>query len=443
VVTVSPAGVEKLAREIHAGGAIVDALSVLQDGWLVDGVLGVPHFDPAGGADAFGVVRDVLCSVRPAGDASAPGFCAAGVVTVLCTASVRVRPHATHATWRLTYTAPQRSAVRIRTPLPPEQLAVVETALQTWVARQRSDTWSLPLSGPLGGAVHAVAAMTPSGHAQVGLSFSGTRAATLPDPGSPWEWTVALSRPYVVERVGEAVRAQLGGLPPPMGIDHRIHIPGATGVYLRSLEVLLRHGEVVIAGSAVRHVPVEVTANFAVHCRLDLDAAGAITVTVVSTDVELVEWYARLADFLAGGVVTRGAADGVRAALAGSTSAAAAGLLDEDLLTRIVAAGTAGTAQVRAVPRQVWVEPGSIQLGGVFERASRAPEPRPVRIGDRVDATLSRSPGADLSEVTWIIDGVEQRGMYEHRAIATTMPVGARVVLRIVTDEGRSATAVP
>lgn len=440
VVTVSPAGVAAIAREMHASGAVVDAFSVVQGTWLLTGVLGVPRFEPIDG-ETFSVVREVLCFVRPSDDAAATGFNAVATVTTSSTVTFTVKPAAASLEGRIAYATPEHGAVRIETPLAEDQAQLVSAALTTWLGRIRTDVWSMPLSGPLAGAVRVRARLAPSGHAQLGAGFAGTRVATFPEPRSRWDWTVSLSRTYVVARVAAGLEAILGGLPAPMGTDERLLVPGTADVYLRSLELLLAPGEIVISGSAVRHDPVEVTAAFTARFRLGLDAAEALTVDVIGTDVELVEWYARVADFLSGGSLTRGLEDGVRDALSGVASSAVAGLLDEDVLTRVVAAGTAASAQVRAAPRQVWVEPGSVQLGGVLERVPRAPQPRPVRIGNRVDATLSRAPGADLREVCWVVDGVEDIQTFERRALSIVVPEGTRrVALRLVTEEGQTAT---
>lgn len=438
-VTLSPDGVTALARELHASGAVVDRVSLLHDGLLVTAMLGVPRFEPGADASHFEIVRDAICHVRRIDDATDPGTNAVATVTAACAVSTQVDATAGWAGFTLTYSVPERGAVRVETAGAAPARAAVTESLTGWVAGSRVDRWDLPIEGLIAGASRVDAGMAGSGHAQVGFRFDGRREGAFPAARQGYDWTVALSRPYVVERIGAAIRASLGGLPAPMGDDWRV--PITSDVSLNYLDVALIPGAVQISGAAVSGVPVPVTAHFTASFTLALDADGLVQATLGDTDVEIVEWYAHVANFLSGGNLVRGVEAGLRGALGALGADAASGLLGPDLLTRMVAAGTSNVATVRAVPRRVWIEPGALRLGGDFERSPAAPTLTPVRLGDRVDLTLSSTPGATVREIRWDVGGVSHIQAFEHRAMSWTPPAGrASATVTVTTDEGQTAT---
>jgi hypothetical protein len=171
-----------------------------------------------------------------------------------------------------------------------------------------------------------------------------------------------------------------------------------------------------------------------------LDNGGGLAVSVLGTDVEVVEWYAKLADFVSSGSITAAVRTGLEAAL-GAVTGGGFGLLDTEVLTRIVAAGTSGAARVSAQARQVWIEPGVIVLGGDFSRSPEPPVPNPIALADRIDGSLTRTPGANPAQVLWTVDGVDHMVAFERRALSFTAPTGwSRVSLTVTTDEGQTAT---
>ena len=262
----------------------------------------------------------------------------------------------------------------------------------------------------------------------------------FPAQRGAFAWTVALSRPYVVQRIGEAVRSYLGGLPPPLGSDWRVAVPGNSDVTLRYLEVGLVPGAVVISGIAVRGRSASVSANFTASFSLALDADGLVAATLGETTVEVVEWYAKIADFLSGGTLLDGVQEGLRLALGNLGVDATAGLLNADLLTNIVATGTAQRTAVRATPRRVWIGPGALHLGGDFEREPVPPRVGAVTLGSRVDITMLATPGATVREIRWEASGATRVETYEQRTVSWTPPAAARAAtVTVVTDEGESA----
>ena len=438
-VTLSSAGVCALARELHASGAVVDRVSLLHDGLLVTAMLGVPRFEPGVDGSHFEIVRDAICHVRRVDDAADPGTNAVATVTAACVVSAKVDARAGWAGFTLAYSVPDRGAVRVETAVAGPALTAVTESLTGWVAGSRVDRWDLPVEGLITGATRADAGMAASGHVQVGFRFDGRREGAFPAARQGYDWTVALSRPYVVDRVGAAIRASLGGLPAPMGGDWRV--PISSDVSLNYLDVALIPGAVQISGAAVSGLPVPVTAHFTAVFTLALDADGLVKATLGGTDVEVVEWYAQVANFLSGGNLVRGIEDGLRGALGALGADAASGLLGPDLLTRMVAAGTSNAAMVRAVPQRVWIEPGALQLGGNFERTPATPIVKPVRLGTRVDLTLSSTPGATVREVRWDAGGVSQVQAFEQRAVSWILPPGvASATVTVTTDEGQTAT---
>lgn len=440
VLTLSPAGVASLAREIHAHGAVVTRVSLPHEGWTVTATLGVPTLRPGDGEGTFVIEREALCVATPSDDAAAPAVTAVLVVTVDCAATFSVPRGVGTLDAQLTYSPRPVGTVRLLTPLPASSAAIVTGALLAWATRERTDVWSLPLTGPLAGASTVAARFAPSGHVQLGIDTEGKGARRLPDPRSPWDWTLALSRTVVAAQVADALRAALGGLPRPLGTDGRVAVPGTPDVYLHSLELGLGAGEAVLRGVAYRDAVPLVTANFAMRLSVALADDGDVAVAVEGIDVDVVEWYAKIADFFSGGAIV----DAVRAGLEAGLGrlGGGVGLLDADVLTRIVAAGTSGVASVRAVPQHVWIEQGALVVGGSIERSPQAPLPRPVAVGDRLDGTLSETPGADATVVRWTVDGVVVEGRYERRALSFTAPAGwATATLTLTTDAGLTATS--
>jgi hypothetical protein len=441
-VTLSPDGVEALARELHASGAVIDRLAVHHGGLFVTALLGVPRFEPVAGGASFEVVRDAICHVRPANDPQAPGVSVVATITALCTVGTRVPARLGVADFTLTYSVPPQGAVRLESPVSGEAREAVLQSFTTWVAASRVDRWDLPLNGLLTGASRVDAELSAGGHARVGFRFDGKRVGEFSPARSEFDWTVALSRPFVVARIGEAMRAYLGGLPAPLGTDWRVYVPGIADVMIRYLEVGLIPGAVVISGIAVQGRSSAVSATFTAQFSLALDVDGLITATLGDTTVEVVEWYAKIADFLSGGTLVEGVQDGLRTALGAIGADVASGLLRPDLLTRIVAAGTARQATVVATPRRVWIEPGAMHLGGDFDRAPVAPQVDAVALGRRVDITPSATPGSTIREIRWEADGVTRVETFEQRTVSWTPPTGASsVTVTVITDEGEQSVA--
>jgi hypothetical protein len=438
----SPHGVSVLARELHASGAINNRFSLLADGLLVTGVLGVPRFEPGAEPAHFGIVRDAVCHIRNAADAADPGVSAVATVTAECDVTITTDARAGWIGFTLAYSVPASGAVRVETAVADPAREAVIAALTEWVASSRTDRWDLPVDGMLAGVKRVDAGFAPSGHAHVGFRFDGKREGLFPDATPGYDWTIALARPYVVERIGEAVRVAMGGLPAPLGEDRRVAVPGTADVHLTALDAGLMPGAVQLTGVAVSTAGVTVTARFTATFTLSLDSDGLVTATLGGTHIDLVEWYAQLADFVAGGAIVSGVEEGLRRALGALGADAASGLLSADLLTRIVAAGTENVASVRAVPRRVWIEPGALRLGGDFERSPVAPQVTAVALGGRVDLTMSSTPGATLHEVRWEARGETETQEFEQRALSWTPPSGASsVTVTVTTDEGETASA--
>lgn len=439
VLTMSPAGIVALARELHSSGGIANSATLEAGGWLVSVSLGVPSFRAGDDDSRFVITREALCVARVSHDASAPAFSAVAELTVECEAALKVRRGSTLDV-TLRYKPRAVDPVRVLTPLTPDKSLALKQALTAFATRSRVDAWSVPLTGLLQGVVGADARLAPSGHAQVGVDTQSRGARTFPDARSPWDWTLALSRPVVSERLGEALRTALGALPAPMGSDRRVPVPGTADVYLRSLELGLGGGQAILRGTAYKAVSPVVTANFSVRLGVSLNAAQELEVSVLGTDVEVVEWYAKVADLLSGGAITDAVARGLAAAT-GAVSGSGLRILDDDVLSRIVAAGTTQRTAVHAEPRQVWIEEGAVLMGGVLSRVATAPDVVAVALGDRIDATLTTTPGANPVEVTWDVDGVVHRGLFEARALSFNAGTGWRdATVTVTTDEGLSST---
>lgn len=82
-------------------------------------------------------------------------------------------------------------------------------------------------------------------------------------------------------------------------------------------------------------------------------------------------------------------------------------------------------------------------MGGDLERSSLQPVPYPIDVGHRIDATLSTTPGATPSTITWTVDASAHVGNHERRTVSFATRAGwNRVELTVTTDEGATAIAV-
>ena len=445
VVGVSAEGVDKLARELHASNSIVSRVVLLHADKLVTVVLGVPRFEPTSEPHRFEIVRDAICHVRDVANATDPGTSAAVTVTAECEVSVKTKAQLNVVTFTLAYSVPARGAVTLQAPIAEPARSAIVTTLTEWVAGSRSDQWDLEANGMLAGVTRVDPNFDASGQVQVGFRFDGKRAGefpAVPNPITAHDWTVALSRPYVVERIGQALRSYFSDLPAPMGEAWRVTVPGVADVALSYLEVNLVPGAVVVSGVAIKGIDATISAKFSGYFSLDLDVDGQVSATLVDTEVEVVEWYAKVADFLTGGLLVDSIAEGLRSALGTLGSNAAGGLMSAELLTRVVAGGTSGTANVTAMPRRVWIEPGAVNLGGDLERAPAPVEVVAANLGTRVDATLTAAPGTTIREVRWDSGGTVVTQTYERRALSFAPPAGATsVTVTVTTDEGQTASS--
>ena len=79
------------------------------------------------------------------------------------------------------------------------------------------------------------------------------------------------------------------------------------GSELTYLEFGLRQGAVVISGRVRKPGPPAISADFTAWIGLALSSSGDLTTEVLHTSVDVIEWYAEVADFVSGGAITRAA----------------------------------------------------------------------------------------------------------------------------------------
>jgi len=442
-IEVSSAGMEVLARELHATAAIVNDLSIDWQDLVVTGVLSPPSFARVDDA-TFSITREVLCDVRSTPRLGNPGQRLASVVaevTVRSTPTVRISQSSGAAQFALGYSHVPGGGVRLLSPIAPELAPRVAAALGAWLAKEFKDHWTMPLTGPLEGASSVVARFSANGSAQLGVGLTGARQQHFPEARHTAHWTLAISRTLVASRVADAVRGTFGAVPSPLGKDKRADVPGVPDTTLERLEVGLRPGLVVLRGRLRKRGGAVVTVDFEIDLTVNVEADGSVGVQIAQVTTSLVEWYANVANFFSGGAISAMVADGLRRAMSGVTGSGT-GLLDPSVLSRLVRAGTDGSTGLAATTRRAWVEYGGLFLSGSFERTTQPPTVTLTSYSDHADLVGLSVPGGTATCIRWNVDGAVDEQRYGDRALSRTLASGTHSVEVVIeTDEGLTASA--
>lgn len=390
VVTLAPSALDMVLCEMHAAGTISDRQVLLIQDKVIELKLGPPVLTPFTNGDGSSctVTREALAWVSAAARTGDPGFSA--VVTTRSIAHIETLPREQQGevALRLAYSAHPTDPVTLQTALPAEQANLLHAALTKWLTQPSADVWTMALPPELTALNAIQTRLTPGGHLQIGMAFEQQIPNRgFPDDGELTGWSIAFSRQFLAARLRAAFAAEFGDAPPPAGTG-RVEVDAHESIYVDYLELCLEHDAVVLHGRAIRDVDPVVSAFFRVRFTIGLTATGLVTVSTDDIDVDVVEWYAKVFDFLSGSALSRALRDGLRASIAssGGTGGMSA-FLSGDLISAIARAGTIRDISVNPRVTSVSVEPGGLIIGGVFKAS---PRPRPQAIL----TALTGAPGA-------------------------------------------------
>ncbi len=449
VITLAPDALDQVIREMHAAATIEDRHVLYRDGNLIEIRLGPPLVESTAGGDGTrcAVTREALCWVSRADTPADPGFSAVAVIRAEARLETVIHGDQGVVGLRLEFTAGAGDPVTIGTALSAERYAIVDAALREWVGTPDSGEWNTALPPELVDVKAIRTRLVEGERLQLGMAFEQQLPDHgLPSPGLSSGWSIAFSRQFLAARMGAAFEARFGAVPPPAG-EGRVEVDAGSSIYIDYLELGLADGEVVLSGRAIRDVDPVVSANFRLTFVVGLTNAGLLTVSLDDVTVDVVEWYARLFDFLSGSALSRALRDGLREAISASGGDGVASFLSADLIGAIARAGTVRDVDIR--PRVSWasVSPGGLVIGGNLRvPAQRRPRAVLTAVPGAVGAPVvlygggSSVPGGSVSEVRWdfgdgtseVLTGTDRALVAGHRYA----PGRHRVQLTIAGEDG-------
>jgi hypothetical protein len=471
VMEVRGAALARIAREMHGAGSIQHLSNTVHDGHLLTTQLGCPAVElvPSTSPELqVTATTRALCRARPLDDATALGGTA--VATIVFRGRLVLPPgdpspiqrdDALQIDW--SQTAP--GDVTVDQASDAQTATLVHDALAAQAAEAGAAAFNVGLlteAGITSAALHALPPGSgPTGTLAIALNLfgtSGSRAGIAEFVDG--DWALALSADLVVGRVREALKRQLGALPPPDGAgplhvgDQEIcllptalgcAIPGTAVIWLDALTMVLTAQGLELHGALRQEVVgmplATVTASWSSTVALSVAADGSLHATASPPAVSVQSWIGQVANLLSAGALETAVKDAVAGVLLAGLGTTDPTQLLALLLGEFASAGRTAGATVEPRALRVETRPDGVIVHGTLLGSAAAPPPHaqlevvgtadPGRVLLAADA--SWVPAGDVATVAWSLgDGTTQ----------TTSGPGAALVLEHTYAAGTYTAAV-
>jgi len=482
---ISRAALQRFVRTLHASSSMPHKGTHYHDRTLYDYVIGCPEIRLLDGAGTTRVeMRTRICARgRPIGDAAAVGETAVADAPLQCVFSLPQgdpAPVDGKRILKVDISLGQLPAGSVVAPNPKFR-DVFRTVLPLAVSSYSPRVAPIPPLALGSRRVVSIATRVLRGgtdDAILALGFNtqagGDRSSALAAIYLENDWTVRIPADRFIGALGDGLRV---AMPMPYRISRTCTMT-AFGACWNWQTVSLREATVGILGDAIsvagtifvrnsgELVP-DVTVEFLALLGVSLTPAGSVAVNVRTVTVGLREWYAQLANFVAGNSFRTAIERAVRDAMEAQAGRAASLFFGPEAIQTLATFGGSASLPIELVPRSVKLSPLGLTLSGelVAPEARREPEAafKAIKVGPQqflLNARESWAPGGQIVRYEWkdpqrtdppvVSSGTAARYVEQHTVnvgirdhlgafLQGTRPA-AHMCLTVTDDQGVSAT---